>query len=567
MTRKKTTLSFLTVLAFLLSIVIISGCVTLSGTAKPNPKLAAQYLEKGQDLEKQGDLPAALEQYKLALTADPQNESAMQNNERLTGELSKLADARYDLGMKYHRQGKYALARKQFLTALKYRPDHPGASRMLVSRQPEKAPEYVLHEVQKGESLSMIAKKYYGDYKKFDIIADYNNLKDATMVKPGQTIKIPNITGTMPAQPAAKTKWEGADFVMHTIEPGQSISKLAQIYYGDYHKFHIIAQFNKMDDATQVNVGDKVKIPKVDGLPFHQPVEDRQQKTRMPVQAGAKTQAMAPPSPLPESEPQTNALDIPQTLQPEEADKTANGNNEQVLAYREAGIELYNEGKYEDAIFELNKSVEALPNDQQTRAYLAKAYFESGKTQLDQKEYDSAKEAFESALQFDPDCAECKSYIEKSKSGPLLTYRTKGIDYYNRNQFGDAISVFQQYLQVVPGDADARSYLSKAYFQKALIDYNKADYMTAKKGFESAMEYDSQCEKCAAYINQSLESHKEAHYNKGVAYYGRQQLGEAIKEWEQVYELDPGYKDVDQNLKKARALMEKLEQIKKSRKQ
>ncbi len=567
MTRKNMTFNFLTELGIILSIAIISGCVTLSSTTKPNPKLAAQYLEKGQELEKQGNLPSAAEQYKLALTADPQNQAAKQNNERLTKKLSKLADARYDLGMKYHRQGKYALARKQFLITLKYQPDHPGASRMLVSRQPEKAPEYVLHEVHKGESLSMIAKKYYGDYNKFDVIASFNNLKDATMVKPGQTIKIPNITGAMPAPPATKTKWEGADFVVHTIEPGQSISKLAQIYYGDYRKFHVIARFNKMDDATQVRVGDKVKIPKVDGLPFHQPLQDRIDNTQLPVRANVEEKAVAPPPPATASGPPKSALEVPQALQPEETDSASNENNEQVLAYRDTGIELYNEGKYEDAIFELNKSVEALPHDQQTRSYLAKAYFESGKTQLDQKEYDSAKEAFESALQFNPNCAECKSYIEKSKSGPLLTYRSKGIEYYNRNQFGDAISVFQQYLQVAPDDADARTYLGKAYFQKALIDYNKADYMTAKKGFESALEYDSQCEKCATYINQSLESYKEARYNKGVAYYGRQQLEKAIKEWEPVYEMDPGYKDVDQSLKKARELMEKLEQIKKSRQQ
>ena len=567
MTHKKKIFSILTVLGTVLAIIGVSGCVTPSSTAKPNPKLASQYLEKGQQLEKLGDLPSALEQYKLALTADPQNEAAKQSNERLTKELSKLADARDQLGMKYHREGKYALARKQFLTALKYQPDHPGASRMLVSRQPEKTPEYVLHEVQKGESLSIIAHKYYGDYKKFDVIARYNDIKDATLVKPGQTIKIPNIAGSVEPMPAAKTEWQSKGFVVHTIRPGESISRLAQLYYGDYHKFHIIAQFNKMDDATQVKVGDKVKIPKVDGLPFNQPSEEIKPKTHMPAQASAQKQAMPSPLTAPEPEAEKSTLEVPATLQPEEVDKTSNDNNEQILAYRDAGIELYNEGKYEDAIFELNKSVEALPDDPQTRAYLAKAYFESGKTQLNQKEYDSAKEAFESALQFDPNCAECRSYIEKSKSGPLLTYRTKGIEYFNRNEFSEAISVFQQYLQLQPGDLDARKYLGQSYFQKALIDYNKADYMTAKKGFESALEYDSQCEKCATYINQSLESHKEVHYNKGVAYYGRQQLEEAINEWQLVYDLDPGYKDVDQNLKKARALMEKLEQIKKSRQQ
>ena len=64
---------------------------------------------------------------------------------------------------------------------------------------------------------------------------------------------------------------------------------------------------------------------------------------------------------------------------------------------------------------------------------------------------------------------------------------------------------------------------------------------------------------------QSLNSFKDSHYNKGVVYYGKQQLTEAVAEWEMVYELDPGYKDVEQNLKKARDLLNKLEKIKKSR--
>ena len=53
-------------------------------------------------------------------------------------------------------------------------------------------------------------------------------------------------------------------------------------------------------------------------------------------------------------------------------------------------------------------------------------------------------------------------------------------------------------------------------------------------------------------------------YNKGVVFYDNQQLAEAINEWEPVYNLDPGYKEVERNLRKARNLMEKLEKIKKS---
>ena len=435
---------------------------------------------------------------------------------------------------------------------------------MLVSKQPEKAPDYVLHQIQPGESLSMIAKKYYGDYKKFDLIARYNGIEDATKVKPGQTIKIPNAGQEILPAVQSQEDLKNADFVLHKVQPGQSISRLAQIYYGDYKKFHLIAQYNHMDDATQVKVGDVIKIPKISGLPFNEPSKEPAQPAASMVQKPSVDQAEVP---MP-AEPEPQAAAAPEPQQPQEPEKlTGNNNNEQVLAYRDAGIELYNEGKYEDAIFELHKSVEAMPEDKQTRSYLSKAYFESGKSLLSRSEFDAAKEAFESALQFDPACPECRPYIEKSTIGPLLIYRNKGIDHFNRNEFGDAITALTQYLDMRPDDADARVYLGKAYFQKALIDFNKSDYLMAKKEFESSLAYDSQCDKCPQYINQSLASYKDTHYNKGVVYYGKQQLEEAIKEWEAVYEMDPGYKDVKQNLKKAREMMEKLEQIKKSRQQ
>ena len=546
-----------------LPMVMFGGCAKLTSTAKPNPKLAAEYLAKGQQLESQGDLPAAMEQYKLALTVDPKNEAAIQHNQRLTDQLNKLADARYNLGMKYYRQGKYALARTQFLIALKYRPDHPGASKMLVSRQPEKAPEYVLHQIQPGESLSMIAKKYYGDYQKYNLIARYNGITDATKVKPGQIIKIPNAGQEIMPAAGNQEDLQRTDFVLHKIQPGQSISRLAQIYYGDYKKFSLIARYNHMDDATQVKVGDVIRIPKVPGVPFNQPSNDSAQPAASTAKEPAEQQAAV--SMQAEPEPQTEVT--PEMQQPQESEKLTENNNEQVLAYRDAGIELYNEGKYEDAIFELHKSVEAMPEDKQTRSYLSKAYIESGKSLMSRSEFDAAKEAFESALQFDPACPECKQYIEKSKIGPMLVYRNKGIDHFNRNEFADAITALTQYLDLQPDDPDARIYLGKAYFQKALIDFNKSDYLMAKKEFESALAYDRQCGKCPQYIDQSLASYKETHYNKGVAYYGNQQLEEAIKEWEVVYKLDPGYKDVSQNMKKAREMMEKLEQIKKSRQQ
>jgi len=56
------------------------------------------------------------------------------------------------------------------------------------------APEVRTHTVAPGESLSKIAKKYYGDANKWPKIFDANKdkLKNPDLIHPGQILKIPN---------------------------------------------------------------------------------------------------------------------------------------------------------------------------------------------------------------------------------------------------------------------------------------------------------------------------------------------------------------------------------------
>ncbi len=51
-----------------------------------------------------------------------------------------------------------------------------------------------IHEVAKGETLSAIAKKYYGNANKYKKIFDANRdiLSDPDKIKPGQKLKIPS---------------------------------------------------------------------------------------------------------------------------------------------------------------------------------------------------------------------------------------------------------------------------------------------------------------------------------------------------------------------------------------
>lgn len=57
----------------------------------------------------------------------------------------------------------------------------------------KQAPEAKYHTVQEGDWLSKIAKKYYGDANKYDVIFEANKpmLKDPDKIYPGQVLRIP----------------------------------------------------------------------------------------------------------------------------------------------------------------------------------------------------------------------------------------------------------------------------------------------------------------------------------------------------------------------------------------
>lgn len=57
------------------------------------------------------------------------------------------------------------------------------------------APEARYHTVEKGDSLSKIAKAMYGDAMKYPVIFEANKpmLKDADLIYPGQVLRIPEL--------------------------------------------------------------------------------------------------------------------------------------------------------------------------------------------------------------------------------------------------------------------------------------------------------------------------------------------------------------------------------------
>lgn len=221
-------------------------------------------------------------------------------------------------------------------------------------------------------------------------------------------------------------------YVLHSVKSGESLSRIAERYYGDQSKFTIIAKYNNLTDATRIYAGQEIKVPEVEGLKFLT-------------------------------------------------------------------------GKENDNIF-----------------------------------------------------------LKKESADRIEDYRKQGVRLFQENKYKEAIDEFNKALAMAHDDEELLEYIHKAHYELAVTLFNNKDYYAARDQFKASIRYRDDCMTCVEYLQKSEELYKELHYRKGMQYYEDEQLVEAIKEWEQVIDLDPDYKKAGYHIDQARGMLRKLEEIKKN---
>jgi tetratricopeptide (TPR) repeat protein len=149
----------------------------------------------------------------------------------------------------------------------------------------------------------------------------------------------------------------------------------------------------------------------------------------------------------------------------------------------------------------------------------------------------------------------------------VAVYREYGMELYMEGRYQEALSEFSKVLGVKPDDPVAKEYSYKSSFELALEFFQKKEYLAAKEQFLVSLKHNSNCQQCHVYIRRSEELFKEMHYKQGIEYYGKEQLADAILEWEMVRGLDPNYKRVDYYIKKAKDLQRKIDELKRESKE
>jgi tetratricopeptide (TPR) repeat protein len=187
-----------------------------------------------------------------------------------------------------------------------------------------------------------------------------------------------------------------------------------------------------------------------------------------------------------------------------------------------------------------------------------------GKSDLAANRVAEANTAFTTALKYDKNCRDCRKLLLRSRTILAEALKKKGQTLFKNNQFDKAIAALDRAATLNPKDSATKDLLFKAYFQKAMMLYNKQQYLPASGAFQKAAAVKPDCGECRQYIEDSKMAYKEFYYNQGIGYFGQEQLKKAITAWKKVVAVDPNYKDVQQNLKKATLLNDRLERIKKS---
>jgi tetratricopeptide (TPR) repeat protein len=253
-------------------------------------------------------------------------------------------------------------------------------------------------------------------------------------------------------------------YIVHTIKQGENLSKLAEVYYGDSHKFPIIARFNNLTDATRVHVGQEIKVPEMQGIEL-----------------------------LPE----------------------------------EGTIEI------------------------------------EGRTIADSESWHTEGLALEEQL-YEEEMEAGLREEEEEVVDQVAIYRDHGVDLFTRGEYEEAIAEFGKVLNIYPEDNVALEYSFKSHFQRGVSLFQEKDYLAAKDRFESCLLYRGDCDECHTYLRRTENLYNEIHYKRGIEYFAREQLIEAIDEWELVRAIDPHYKRVDYLINKARRILRKIGELKQS---
>jgi len=238
-----------------------------------------------------------------------------------------------------------------------------------------------------------------------------------------------------PAFDALQSDTREVEFLSHTVRAGDTLSSLAQRYYGDRSRSEVIWETNQLPPNPRLVAGTTLKIPEIPGLPFARPTPRRD--AAVPPPAATPVTPARPDAPREEAPPEINPL---------------------VAEAREA----LDRRDYVVALGDIDKLLSGDPGNREGLSLKKVALYRQGKDQLDQKNYDGSYKTFTTLARLQPDYEDVPKLLQQMKGRLVEQHYREGIRLYREEKLPQAITEWKVVLDLDPQHANARKNIDQA---------------------------------------------------------------------------------------------------------
>jgi len=379
------------------------------------------YLSKSKMFERIDELQLALFYMKIAGALSPDNPEISDKMSDLKSKIDIKSGGSFEKGRKFYNQNRFEEARIQFLTALRYKPDHDSAIDYLKNNLIPK--EYILYSPKKDNSLKSISEKFYKDPGLDFLITYFNDLGTDAEPVPGQPLKLPVLE---------------PDFNQTAIDIRQKIIAAKD--------FLEKKRYQEVVDLTD-------KILK----------NDRSNKVAIDLRNEAFYQAGTR---LSHQEKHFEALNMFNKITPgyKNIDKAIQDAIHKEFLKAEL---LLKENKYEASIQLAEKILSHDPSNRATKDLINTAHCQHGRSLLIRKKY---AEALKILDETDPanDCADkIRSAVQKAITSQAESHYLRGVKYFLNEELQNAIKEWEKTLELNPSHDKAKKNIKNA---KSLLE-------------------------------------------------------------------------------------------------
>jgi tetratricopeptide (TPR) repeat protein len=234
------------------------------------------------------------------------------------------------------------------------------------------------------------------------------------------------------------------EFVTYTVRAGDTLSALAQRYYGDRSRSEVIWETNQLPPNPRLTPGTTLKIPEIPGVPFVHPEARRP----APAVAAVPTPDVPRPGPAPG----------PVPAAPGGKEEFTSEVNPLLAEAREA----LERSDYGDALGSVDKFLAGKPGDREGLTLKKQALYGQAKSQMDARQYRESIQSLILLTRLQPDYEDAPALLKQARARNIEQHYTQGVRFYREEKLKEAIAEWRVVLEMDPTHANARRNIDQA---------------------------------------------------------------------------------------------------------